>query len=264
VNNQVSARAWHTGQSGGAPDSVRWCTGQCPVCQAGQRWRSQSREATELYNYNSLDCPVVHRTVRWVIHNELAALGKRKRRCGYNSPDCPVSQRRQRPTVGRVINARHVVRANGRLGTPNSVRCANRSWGPMVGCAKYGRRSCTGLLQWLSGGAPDCPVHHSTEGKNDLPNWSPTAPSCLGAIKGTPRCMEEDTKLSRNILRLLDSDSTHLILYISELSSIWVANFVCCVSSSNRDLCAWLCFGFETCVCCSPQPYSVLSLWSLL
>jgi hypothetical protein len=24
-----------TGLSGGAPDSVRWCTGQCPVRQAG-------------------------------------------------------------------------------------------------------------------------------------------------------------------------------------------------------------------------------------
>jgi hypothetical protein len=22
------------------------------------------------------------------------------------------------------------------------------------------------MLKWLSGGAPDCPVHHSTEGKN--------------------------------------------------------------------------------------------------
>jgi hypothetical protein len=28
----------------------------------------------------------------------------------------------------------------------------------------------TGLLQWLSGGAPDCPVHHSTEGKIGLPS----------------------------------------------------------------------------------------------
>jgi hypothetical protein len=66
----------------------------------------------------------------------------------------------------------------------------------------------------------DCPVHHSTEGRNCLPRLSPTAPSCLGAIKGTPRCMEEYTKLLRNILRLPDSDSTHLILCVSDLSSI--------------------------------------------
>jgi hypothetical protein len=33
-------------------------------------------------------------------------------------------------------------------------------------------------------------------------------------------------------------------------------NSVCCVSSSSRDLCAWLCCVFESCVCCSSQPYS--------
>jgi hypothetical protein len=85
----------------------------------------------------------------------------------------------------------------------------------------------------------DCPVvHRSTEGRNCLPSWSPTAPSCLGAIKETPRRMEEYTKLSRNILRLPDSDSTHLIPCASDLSSIWVVNSACCVSSSSSDLCA--------------------------
>jgi hypothetical protein len=48
----------------------------------------------------------------------------------------------------------------------------------------------------------------ATEGKFGLPSWPPTAPSCLGAIKETPRCMEEDTKLTRNILRLVDSAFT--------------------------------------------------------
>jgi hypothetical protein len=56
--------------------------------------------------------------------------------------------------------------------------------------------------------APDCPVHHPTECKFGLPSWPPTAPSCLGAIEGTPRRMEEDTKLIRNILRYLDSALT--------------------------------------------------------
>jgi hypothetical protein len=41
--------------------TVRWCTGQCPVRQAGL--------------------------------GELAALGKELTAYGYNSPDCPVSQR---------------------------------------------------------------------------------------------------------------------------------------------------------------------------
>jgi hypothetical protein len=67
----------------------------------------------------------------------------------------------------------------------------------MVGCAQYGRKSSTGLLQLLSGGAPDCPVHHSAEGKNILPCCSPTAPSFLGAIKGTSGRMEQYTKLTK-------------------------------------------------------------------
>jgi hypothetical protein len=51
----------------------------------------------------------------------------------------------------------------------------------------------------VSGGAPDCPVRQATEGKNCLPGMHPTAPSCLGAIKRTPRRMEEYTKHSLSI-----------------------------------------------------------------
>jgi hypothetical protein len=57
--------------------------------------------------------------------------------------------------------------------------------------------------------APDSPMRPWTEGKNCLPNGAPTAPSCLGAIKGSPRCMEQHTKPPLNILRRLDSTSTH-------------------------------------------------------
>jgi hypothetical protein len=101
----------------------------------------------------------------------------------------------------------------------------------------------------------DCLVRHSTEGKDGLPCWPPTAPSCLGAIKGTPRRMDEQPKLTRNILRLQDSNFTYSILWDSDLSSIWVVNSVRCVLSSSCDLCAWLCCGFESCVCWSPLPY---------
>jgi hypothetical protein len=64
-------------------------------------------------------------------------------------------------------------------------------------------------LQWLPGGVPDYPVRHSTEGRHCLPRLSPTAPSCLGAIKGTPRRMEELSKHSLTILRLPHSASAH-------------------------------------------------------
>jgi hypothetical protein len=41
-----------------------------------------------------------------------------------------------------------------------------------------------------------CPVRHPAEGKNCLPGLLSMAPSCLGAIKGTPRRMEEIYKHS--------------------------------------------------------------------
>ena len=157
---------------------------------------------------------------------QLAALGKQLTVYGYKSPDCPVSQQSAGPTVGRVIRARRVEEPTVRRGhrtvrcAPDSVRCANGSKSSTVGCAKIRRLSAPDSEQCLSGGAPDCPVRHTTEGKDCLLRLFPTAPSCLGAIKGTPRRMEEHTKLTRNILRLPDSASTHLIDCVSDLSSV--------------------------------------------
>jgi hypothetical protein len=140
--------------------TVRWCTGQCPVRPAELRWTGHSRGSLVMYDYNSSDCPVS----QWS--------------AAQSSRDAWPA-----PTVGW---GHRIVRC-----APDCVRCANRSWGTTVRCARIGRRSCTGQLQWLSGGAPDCPVRHPTEDNLGLPCWSPMAPSCLGAIKGTPRRMEE-------------------------------------------------------------------------
>ena len=65
---------------------------------------------------------------------------------------------------------------------------------------------------FVSGGAPDCPVRQATEGKNCLPGMLSTAPSCLGAIKGTPRRMEEYTKHPLSIPKHQDLISAHSIL----------------------------------------------------
>jgi hypothetical protein len=46
----------------------------------------------------------------------------------------------------------------------------------------------------VSGGAPDCPVRQAIKGKNCFLEMLSTAPSCLGAIKGTPWRMEKNTK----------------------------------------------------------------------
>ena len=71
--------------------TVRWCTGQCPVRQAGS--------------------------------SEVAALGNSPATYGYNSPDCPVSQRSAGPTVGRAICAGHVAKPTVGRGH-RTVRCA--------------------------------------------------------------------------------------------------------------------------------------------
>jgi hypothetical protein len=157
----------------GAPDRVRWCTGQCPVCQADS--------------------------------GKLAALGKELTTYGYNSPDYPVSQRSARPTVGCAIHAGHV--AEPTVGRRHrTVRCAPDC--PVCtgqcpvrqrlqGCQRSALPDKEGNPhRTVSGGAPDCPVRQATESKICLPGLLSTAPSCLGAIKGTPRRMEEDTKLS--------------------------------------------------------------------
>jgi hypothetical protein len=200
-------------QLGLAHGTIRWCTGQCPVRQAGPsekaalgtrrrrtaiihrtvRWcTGLSGESSSVNSSPSGkakgDVTKIHRTVRWC--TELSG----------GEPECPVSQRSRAPTVGRAIFARRVAAPTG------------------------------SKLQWsdapdLKGDrAPDsyrdCPVHHLTEGKFGFPSWPPTAPSCLGAIKGTPRRMEELPKHSLSILRLQDSNFTHSILCDSDLSSI--------------------------------------------
>jgi hypothetical protein len=153
-----------------------------------------------LLSLGAPDCPVVHRTVSgapgWALVNwPLSGIRQRRtaiihrtvRWCtGLSGQPMAAST-----TVGRAIRARRVARADGRLGAPDSVRCANGYNSATVGCAILGRRSAPDNEQWMFGGAPDCPVHHPTESKNCLPRMPPTAPSCLGAIKGTPRRMEE-------------------------------------------------------------------------
>jgi hypothetical protein len=102
---------------------------------------------------------IIHRTVRWC--QRLPAQRSAAQSAGDAWPT---------PTLGR----RH-----------RTVRCANQPRAATVICARKGRRSAPDRLQWLSGGAPNCPLHHPTEGNFGLPCWSPTAPSCLGAVKGT-------------------------------------------------------------------------------
>jgi hypothetical protein len=135
--------------------------------------------------------------------------------CGYNSSDCLVCQPCARPTVDRTINEWH--------GTQPTVRRSHRT----IRCAT-GTGGCNGRLRQkrkeitqcsLSGGALDCLVRPRTEGNQCLRNGAQTAPSCIGAIKGTPRLMEHNTKPPLNILRRLDSTSTHSVHCVWDLST---------------------------------------------
>jgi hypothetical protein len=83
-----SSSVWHTGLSGGAPDSVR-----CARLASGEqatlgknRWRTA----------------IIHRTVRWC--TELSG----------------------EPTVSRAIRGRRVARANGRQGAPDCPVCTRQ------------------------------------------------------------------------------------------------------------------------------------------
>jgi hypothetical protein len=169
--------------------TVRWCTGQCPVRQAGS--------------------------------GKLAALWKELTAYGYNSPDCLVCTGLSgEPTVDR---------ANGRPGQRSAARSARTTWPSQrleggtglsgvhrtvsgVPTAPRRQRSASPNKErdphrTVSGGAPDCPVRQSTEGKKCLLGLLSMAPSCLGAIKGTPRRMEENTKHSLSTL-----DHSHSVL----------------------------------------------------
>jgi hypothetical protein len=212
-SSQESAQSGSTGLSGGAQDSVR-----CARLARAKWLLSGLRRRCMAIIHRTVrcapDCPVgrsqansslsgIHRRRTTIIHRTV--------RC---APDCPVSQQSAGPTVGRAICVGHVAKPTARR-RHRTVRCAPDMSNaptaprlPTVDCAVYGKKSGTGHVRC----APDCPVHQSTEGKISLPRLLSTAPSCLRAIKGTPRRMEENTKHSYNIPKHQDTDSALLIL----------------------------------------------------
>jgi hypothetical protein len=108
-----------------------------------------------------------HRTVRWCtrLSGESSAAnsslsGKASGRRGYNSLDCPVSQRS--PEQWSVAQSS---RDTWTAPTVSSISPEEQR-SDMLNLE--GDRA-PNSLQDLSGGAPDCPVRHSTEGKDSLP-----------------------------------------------------------------------------------------------
>jgi hypothetical protein len=186
-------------QLGLAHWTVRWCTA-----------RLVNGEVVDLGNRRSCTA-IIHRTVRRCTRLSGESSVTNSPLSGYGKSDVAIIHRTVRWWTG-LSGEPTVASANGRPRTQS----AGDTWtAPTVSW-------CTGLSGVPTGpeeqrsDAPDlegdrapdmnigCLVHHSTEDRNCLPRLSPTAPNCLGAIKGTPRRMEESTKLTRNILRHLD------------------------------------------------------------
>jgi hypothetical protein len=157
-----------------------------------------------LLSLGAPDCPV-----RQAGSGEQAALGNLSATYDYNSPDCPVCTGLSgEPTVGQ---------ANGRPRDPRETRGRANDREGAPDCPV-----CTGqcpVRQRLPGAngrlrrrrkeirTGQCPVRQATEGKICLPGILSTAPSCLGAIKGTPMRMEEYTKHPLSTI-----DHSHIIL----------------------------------------------------
>jgi hypothetical protein len=152
---------------------------------------------------------------------EEAALGNLPMAYGYNSPDCPVCTGLSgEPTVdranGRPRNPRATRgRANSRKGAPDCSVCTGHVRCAIGSQISNGRQRSDALFMEINRApdsvrcAPDCPVRPTTEGKYGLPDLFSTAPRCVGAIKGAPRRMEEDTKHSYNIPKHQDIDLAH-------------------------------------------------------
>jgi hypothetical protein len=144
-----SSSAWHTGLSGGTPDSVR-CARLVRVNSPLSGFDGGVQLKITGPSGGAPDCPVSHprRTRRsretekatWLYFTELSD----------GALDCPVSQRSPAPTVGREICERHVAAPTVGGGhrtvrcAPDSVRCANRPRAATVVCARFGRKSRTG------------------------------------------------------------------------------------------------------------------------
>jgi hypothetical protein len=168
--------------SGGAPDSVR-----CARLALVKRLLSGIRRRRTA---------IIHRTVRWCT-----------RLSGEPTVDCANG----RPRNPRVTRGR----ANGLMGARDcpvhTGQCPVRQRLQIFNGRLRQNRKAINTGQ--------CPVRHETEGNNCLPGLLSTAPSCLGAIKGTPRRMEENTKHSLIISKHQVFILARLILCDSNLSS---------------------------------------------
>jgi hypothetical protein len=118
------------------------------------------------------------------IHRRRTAIIHRTVRC---APDCPVSQR------SATRSARDTWPSQRLEGGTGHVRCAN---GSKAANSRLRHRRKEIGHQTVSGVHRTVRCARRQKARIAFLDCSQMAPSCLGAIKGTPRRMEEDTKHS--------------------------------------------------------------------
>ena len=122
------------------------------------------------------------------------------------APDCPVSQRSAADSARDTWPSQRSEGGTGLSGVHRTCPVRQRLPDLQRSASPFKERNRAPDTVRC---APDCPVRPMTEGKDGLPDLFSTAPSCLGAIKGTPRRMEEYTKHSYNTPKHQDIDLTH-------------------------------------------------------
>jgi hypothetical protein len=151
--------------------TVRWCTGQCPMRQAGPRELAALGTRRRRTAKN-------HRTVRWCTRlsgessttNSLPS-GKAKGRRGYNSPDCPV--------VHRTVRW-----ANGRLRQRSAAQSSRDTWTAptVIWCTKL-----SGVHRTVSG-APISPEEQWSDAPEKEGDRAPDSYSDCPVVHRTVRC----------------------------------------------------------------------------
>jgi hypothetical protein len=165
-------------------------------------------------------------------------------RCASRAPD-------QRSTARSAGDTWLIQQSRGRTGLFDVPR---RPVAAAVGFARKGRKPRT----------VHCLVRPQTEGNHCLLNGASTAPSCLGAVKGTPRRMEKYTKHPLNILRRRDFAYTHLVDRDRDSSTSLSCNSAMLFRVLVLVLCACCCCNSRSCLCCYFPPYSCINLRSFM
>jgi hypothetical protein len=142
--------------------TVRCATGQCPVHQGPRRPTLHLREFSEELRYNSLDCPVHHRTVSGALresNSELASFGNPLR---YNSPDCV----RCTPNCPVWQRSNDYFARNGRL---QRIKCAPAR-AEEQGTRGWHTGQSTGLVRCTTG-QPGGPTRQNSNGRTPTVCW---------------------------------------------------------------------------------------------